>query len=234
MLHGRLLAALAARELEQHCDHRRLRPVRLTTDLFRVAPMAPVTVESHRVRDGRRVRTVEIDLWCQGQLVARTTGLLAATGPPPPGRPWSAPRWEVPAPKDLPPMARVAEAEAMGSPEMRFAGPGLDGPGPYRVWLGEPWPLVEGEPLSPTCRAVMAADVANPLTNWSDGGLGYINADITTTLVRPPAGAWIGLEVVEHLDDAGISVGACRLHDTAGCFGQSTVVGLAQTFPRPS
>ena len=116
----------------------------------------------------------------------------------------------------------------MGAPDLRFVGRALDGPGPHRAWLREPWPLVDGEPLTPYVRAVIAADVSNPMSNWGDEGLQYINADLTVSLVRPPAGEWIGLEVTDHVAEDGVSVGACRLHDASGPIGQVLVTGVSR------
>ncbi len=118
----------------------------------------------------------------------------------------------------------------MGAPEMRFIGQPLGGPGPYEAWLREPWPLVEGEELTPLVRAVMAADVTNPLSNWGDEGLQYINADMTVYFSRLPLGEWIGLEVTDHLDADGVAVGQSRLHDRAGPFAVVSLGGVAQAF----
>jgi hypothetical protein len=233
MLHGRLIAGLVAREAERHRDGG-LQPVRLTTDLFRAAPLAPLSVEADRVRDGRRIRALDVEVTCEGRLVARASVLLAKPSEAPAGRPWSAPAWDVPSPAGLFDGEASAEALAVGSPDMRFIGPGLfEGSGPFRVWLREPCPLVEDEVLTPAVRAAMAADVANPLSNWSESGLEYINADVTTQLVRAPDGEWIGLEVTDHLDESGLAFGACRLYDERGAFGHATVTAMRQNFPPP-
>ena len=118
----------------------------------------------------------------------------------------------------------------MGAPDMRFIGHALDGPGPYEAWLREPWPLVDGEQLTPGVRAMLAADVTNPLSNWGDEGLQYINADLSVYFSRPPVGEWIGLEVTDHLDSGGLAVGQSRLHDRAGPFALVVMSGVAQAF----
>jgi hypothetical protein len=233
MLHGRLLAGLAAREIERgHLDGG-FGLARLTTDLFSVVPMEPVALRATRVRDGRRVRAVDVVVTCAGRDVARASALLLVAPGPPPGAVWGRGPWEAPPPSAATAGPRSEEAEAMGAPDLRFVGRPLDGPGPHRAWLREPWPLVDGEPLTPYVRAVIAADVANPLSNWGEEGLQYINADLTVSLVRPPAGEWIGLEVTDQLADAGVSVGACRLHDAAGPIGQVLVTGVSRPFGPP-
>jgi hypothetical protein len=231
MLHGRLLAGLAVRELERDHVDGGFAVVRLTIDLFSVVPMAPVSLRWTRTRDGRRVRAVEVVVTCEGRDVARAAALLLVPPGAPRGVVWGQPPWDVPSPDRLPASVRSAEAEAMGAPELRFIGPALgDGPGPHRAWLREPYPLVDGEELSPSVRAVIAADVTNPISNWGDEGLQYINSDITVLLVRSPVGEWIGLEVTDHLDASGISAGVCRLYDTTGPIGHAVVTGVSRPF----
>jgi hypothetical protein len=230
MLHGRLLAGLAAREVERaHLDGG-FTVARFTVNLFRAVPMRPVALRAARERDGKRVRAVDVVVTSEGHTVARATVLLLAPPGPPPGHVWGRGAWGAPDPSTLPAPPRTAEADGLGAPDMRFIGQSLSGPGPYEAWLREPWPLVDGEELSPVVRAVMAADVTNPLSNWGDEGLQYINADLTVCFSRPPVGEWIGLEVTDHLDAAGVAVGQSRLHDRAGPFAIAAVCGLAQTF----
>ncbi len=233
MLHGRLLAGLAARAVEADHPGPDYGVVRLTVDLFRAAPMSEVTVRSAVTRAGGRVRAGEVFLTCDGREVARASALLVRRAGVAPGEVWSAPPWSVPSPEELAPPARSPEAEAMGAPDMRFAGPGLDGPAQHRVWLHDPLALVDGEPLTPLVRAVIAADVANPVSNWGSQGLQYINADLTVYLVRYPVGEWVGLEVTDHLDGAGAGLGQCGLYDTAGRFGHCELAGVAAEFGAP-
>jgi Thioesterase-like superfamily len=233
MLHGRLLAGLAAREIEREHLDGGFALARLTTDLFSVVPMEGVAVRATRVRDGRRVRAVDVVVTCAGRDVARASALLLVAPGAPPGTVWGRGPWDAPPPSAAAAGPRSEEAEAMGAPDLRFVGRTLDGPGPHRAWLREPWPLVDGEPLTPYVRAVIAADVANPLSNWGEEGLQYINADLTVSLVRAPAGEWIGLEVTDQQAEAGVSVGSCRLHDAVGPIGQVLVTGVSRPFGPP-
>lgn len=52
MLHGRLLAGLAAREVEAGQVDEDWFPAWLTIDLVRSPPTAPVSITSERIRDG--------------------------------------------------------------------------------------------------------------------------------------------------------------------------------------
>ncbi len=230
MLHGRLLAALAARHLERDAAGPPMRVARLTVDMFRVVPLAPVVIRANVARDGRRVRAVDVVVECEGRAVLRASALLLASGETPPGVVWSRAAWDMPPPDDIAPQPnRSDQADAMGSPDLRIVG-GFDGVRPHRGWVRDPWPLVDDEELSPLLRAVMAADVGSPLSSWGDAGLQYINADLTVSLVRPPTGEWIGIEVIDHLDDSGIGVGICRLYDRVGPIGHCQVTGVARAF----
>ncbi len=230
MLHGRLLAGLAAREVERaHLDGGFV-VSRLTIDLFRAVPMRPVALRATRERDGKRVRAVEVVVTCEGLTVARASVLLLAPPGTPPGEVWGRPPWRAPDPSTLAATPRTADSDAMGAPDMRFIGSPLGGAGPYDAWLREPWPLVDGEELTPVARAAMAADVTNPLSNWGDDGLQYINADLSVYFSRPPVGEWIGLEVTDHLDADGLAVGQSRLHDRVGPFAVAAVGAVAQAF----
>ena len=229
MLHGRLLAGLAATAVQQDHGGGGFFPVRLTVDLFRAAPMAPIRLRTTRTRDGGRVRAVDVSIECAGRQVARVAALLLRRAEQPPGRVWTAPAWEVPAPEDVPAPALPPEEADAGHPELRPIGGRLnDAADRKQAWLRDPRPLVDGEAVSPVARAVMAADVVNPLSNWGDGGLHFINADLTVHLVRAPVGEWIGLDITDHLDQDGISVGQGALYDTTGRIGHAQVCSVAR------
>jgi len=233
MLHGRLLAGLAARAVEADHPGSEFGVVRLTVDMFRAAPMAEVTVLSTVVRAGGRVRANEVSLTCDGREVARASALLVRRAAEPPGEVWSAPAWSVRAPDELPSPDHSPEAVAMGVPELRFAGPGLDGAVQRRAWLRDTRELVDGESLSPFVRAVIAADVANPVSNWGTRGLQFINADLTVYLARYPDGEWVGLEVTDHLSGAGAGLGQCALYDETGRIGHCELAGVVAEFGPP-
>lgn len=240
MLHGRLLAGLAARAVELEAGRGPAGDVfqlaRLTTDLFRAPPVAPIRVETELVRDGRRVRTAECRLFAEGREVARAYALLLRKGQQPPGTVWAPPDWSVPRPEELPPPPPSEEPRAFGAPEFRIISPGgFTGTGQKLAWVRERRVLVEGEPLSPAARVAMAADIANPLANWSDEGLAFINADLTVYLARPPADEWIGLEVAGHVSESGVAFGHCVIHDVVGVIGHGAVAATATpALPPPS
>ena len=85
-----------------------------------------------------------------------------------------------------------------------------------------------GRGLTPFTRAALAADFASPFANAGDAGLAYINSDVTLYLCRPPAGPWIGVEVVNHQASEGVAIAECWLHDELGAIGSASVAALAQ------
>ena len=224
MLHGRLLGALGARAIELAYGSEEFLPSRLTVDLFRSPPMAPVSVRSELVRDGKRIKVADATLECGGDVVARASVVLLKTGEQPESDAWSAPSWDMPSPDDLPapPTAMTRMSEMRSRP-----GEGMRGRGQRRVWLRDVRSLVDDEPLTPFVRAALAADYASPLANSGTGGLSFINADFTLYLSRLPATDWVGFEVADHLSSAGVAIARCRLYDEVGPLGFSDVCAVS-------
>jgi acyl-CoA thioesterase len=225
MLHGRLLAALAARAIEREQLEDGFVPARLTVDLFRAAPMRPVQVSTITVRRGGRVKTAEVRITVEDREVARATTVMLKTGPEPPGRVWSPAPWSVPSPEQVDAPDRGPSPFPM---DMRVIGGGGFGHlGPKHLWVREVRPLVEGELPSGLARAAGAADLANPFGNSGEEGLHFINADVSLHLARPPAGEWIGLDVSFRSSRAGVAAAGCDLYDQEGLFGACSVASVA-------
>ena len=159
MLHGRLLAGLAVRE-------------RRDVIIWTVAsgsPASPSTCSascrwrrSPSARPGRGTAGASGPSTSSSRARAATSpgrALAARRAGDAPGSVWRREPWNAPTPSTLAAPDRSPEADAMGAPDLRFVGRGLDGPGHHRAWLREPWALVDGEPLTPYVRAVIAADV---------------------------------------------------------------------------
>jgi hypothetical protein len=224
MLHGRLLAGLAARAVEGAGHDPALRVVRLTVDMFRSPPMSPLHTSTRVVRDGRRVRVVDVSIRSADVEVARASALLLRTGPHPDGVMWQAPEWDVPLPETLP---TPEQGDTFGGWEIRLLTPGGFWTAERkRLWARDRWQLVAGEQPSPVVRAALAADLPNPLANSNTDGLQFINADLTLFLGRPPVSEWIGLEVAGHVGHDGVAVGSCTLYDTVGAIGSSSVCAI--------
>ncbi|WP_329454069.1 acyl-CoA thioesterase domain-containing protein [Streptomyces sp. NBC_01497] len=231
MIHGRLLGGLAARALEAEHAADGLHFTRLTVDLFRNAPMAPLRVQTHRVRDGRRVRVADATVHGANGLVARASTVMLRRSEEPPGHIPETPPWDAPPPEELfAPRERVWTAW-MFDEHNASAKDGWRGDGRRRAWLRESRELVAGEPLSPFVRAALAADTASPLAHSADTGLQFINADYTLCLRRLPLSDAIGLESTAHTSEDGVAVGHCTMHDSAGPIGYCMTTAVANPSP---
>ena len=73
MLHGRLLAGLAAWAIERDHGMDGFVPCRLTVDMFRNPPMAPAEVVTTLVRGGGRVRAMDAVVRMGGIDVSRAS-----------------------------------------------------------------------------------------------------------------------------------------------------------------
>jgi hypothetical protein len=218
VLHGRLLAGLAAGAIERAHGAVDLVPTRLTVDLFRSAPMGPVRIDTTVVRDGGRVRVVDATARVDGRDVARASVLLLRTGEPVEDDAPVVPSWDGtlpdpdrPLPEDLPFDMQVVDGRGVGEP------------GPRQVWFREHRPLVADDDLTPFVRAALVADMASPVANSSSAGLDYINSDLTLYLGRLPRGDWLGLEAAGRVVGAGTTAAQCRLHDLEGPVGWSSM-----------
>lgn len=70
------------------------------------------------------------------------------------------------------------------------------------------------------------------VTNWSEGGVPFINADVTLNLCRMPESDGLGLESNgQHAAD-GVAVGSATLYDEFGVLGISSVTAVANTHRR--
>jgi len=227
MLHGRLLAGLAARAVELEPHDPELRIARLTVDMFRSPPMTPFHAVTNVVRDGRRVRVVEVSIRCGALEVARATALQLRGGEHPGAAVWHAPGWTVPDPNELP---QGEEVSTYGGWDLRLVTQGgFWSSERKQLWARDTWSLVEGEPSSAAVRAALASDLPNPLANSGAQGLQFINADLTMFLGRLPESEWIGLDVTDHLGHDGVAIGSCRLYDTTGAIGWSSVCAITNT-----
>jgi hypothetical protein len=228
-LHARVLAGLFGHELETGWSGGGFHCARLTIDLYRLPTLAPATVASKAIRDGNRIRVVELDYTSEGVSFAHGTAVLLKQTDNPSGRRWSPPAWDAPLPEQLPPPDPRAESAPGWQPmwETRRVTGWPTKVEQQRAWLRELRPLVEGVELTPFVRAASAADWTNPFANWSDEGLAFINADITLYLHRYPVGEWIGFEVTSHHSADGIAVGDCTMYDVGGAIGHSLVCAVA-------
>ena len=105
--------------------------------------------------------------------------------------------------------------------EFRFVAGSFLELGPATVWMRMRRPLVPGEPPSPLCRVLIAADSGNGVSAALDfRAWRFINPDLTVYLLRYPAGEWVALEASTTAAD-GIGLADTTLHDEQGPIGRS-------------
>lgn len=228
--HGGAPAALLARAVERFDGGERMIVVRVTVELVRPVPIAPLRLVTRLARPGKKVQLVEASLLVAetGVEVARAIGLrMRRTELPLPegAMPTGAP----PAPTagfvSRPPWADKVAYEAFhtGAIEMRFVRGSFAEPGPATAWLRLRVPLVAGERTSALSRVAAAADFGNGIS-WvltREDGYRFINPDLTIYLHRHPVGEWIALESTTLPDPSGVGLAESRLYDERGPIGRS-------------
>jgi hypothetical protein len=231
VLHGRLIGGLTARAAEQaRAEVPELACGRLTVDLFRSVPLAPVKVAARTVRQGRRIVVLDVTVEQDGAPVGQGRAVLLRRSAQPDGAFRPVPDWPAPAPAQLGP-ARPASTSRWTAPwESWPVGSTGDGPGGVLsggMWVRDVHPLVTGEPLTPLVRVAMAADIASPVSHYSDRGLSFINADYTVYLGREPHGEHVGIQACGHISEQGVAAGQCVIHDERGPVGFVTTSAVA-------
>jgi hypothetical protein len=216
-------AALLGRAVERHGDRTGLQVARVTFDIMRPLPMAELAVATRTLRGGRSIELVEATLSAGEVEVMRATALRVRTAD------LDLPAGLVPGPRLPGPEAgRVMPFFPTGQDvgyhtamEVRFVAGSFLELGPATAWMRMRHPLVPGEPPSPLCRVLVAADSGNGVS----GSLDYqrwrfINPDLTVYLLRPPAGEWVALEAATTAA-AGVGLADTALHDEQGPIGRA-------------
>ena len=219
VLHGRLIGGLTARAAEQaRAAAPELACCRLTVDLFRSVPLAPVRVAARPVRQGRRIAVLEVTVEQDGEPVGQGRAVLLRRSEEPEGTFRPVPAWDAPAP----PLLGPPESSSNGrwiAPWESWRVDAANGGLTKGLWLRDVHPLVTGEQLTPLVRLAMAADLASPVSHFSTRGLSFINADYTVYVGREPQGEYIGIQPSGHISERGVAAGHCVVHDVRGPVG---------------
>ncbi len=219
MVNGHHVGGLVAWGVQRDSPDPQLQVSRLTVDMVRPVPMRPLRVLPRRVRDGRRLRAVDVSVVDGDVEVARGSALLLRRSEHPEGEPWAPAEWDAP-----PPEAIEGAGGGPMSFEIRQIADWNGAPG--RVWLRERVEFVAGQPLTPLLRAALMADFASPLANSGGDGLEFINADVTMYLARDPRGEWIGMESAGHVGAGGVALGTSWMYDRDGRIGHCVTAAL--------
>jgi hypothetical protein len=212
---------LVAHAVEHHCPDDELQLARLTLELLRPVPFAPLTVRSATVRDGRKVQLVDVTIEADGREVVRARVLRIRTlgadqvfapkvgedpAPPPPEEAVTAPSPII--------GGRAFHSDGV---EMRFAGGRFAQTGPATVWIRLRVPVMAGEE-----RVAAAADFGNGVSSELEFGSHlFINPDLSVIVHRPPVGEWVCLDARTRYGTPGIGMAESALWDRQGRIGRA-------------
>jgi hypothetical protein len=223
--HGGAPAALIAHLVERLPQPGPMRVVRITYELLRPVPIAPLRWSADVVRPGRRVQLIEAELSQDGAPVVRARALKIRTddavSPAVPPDPGVAP----PSPEQ-----GAGSVPSFGVPrpwfgedgvDIRFVAGALEEPGPAVAWYRLRVPVVDGVAVTPLQRAAAAADFGNGASAALDWArYVFINPDLTLYVEREPVGEWICLDARTSVDPAGTGLATSVLRDSHGPFGR--------------
>jgi hypothetical protein len=223
MQHGSAPAALVTWAAEAIPTTTPMRIVRVTIDLLRPVPVAPLTIASEVLREGRKIQLCAISLLANNVVVVRATVLkVRADSLPLPSEIADA-AIDVPPPDQgtpmEPPFSRTPFVTGLSVREVRGSFLQL---GPGAIWYRIDRPIVEGVAISQVIRAVVAADFCNGTSSVLDfDKWTFLNADLTVSLARAPVGDWILLNAETWIGPDGAGIAAGRLGDARGYFGRA-------------
>lgn len=222
--HGGAPAALLAHAAEAAVGEPGWFLSRMTVELLRPVPVAPLRVEA-RTGGGRSVQRAELALFAGDQEVARALAVMMREAELELGRPSAGAGPALP-----PPAACTEPVRIPGMPEVpsfhytamesRVARGSVLGPGDAAVWFRLTVPLVDGVPNSPAMRVMAAADFGNGIS-WvlPPDRFTFVNTDLTVHLHRAPVGEWVGVDATTVMQPHGVGLTTSRLVDELGEIG---------------
>jgi Thioesterase-like superfamily len=223
MQHGSAPAALVVWAAEAIPTPVPMQIARVTIDLMRPVPVAPLTLQTEVLREGRKIQLCAVRLLAGNAIVVGATILKIKT------QALILPPDVVDAPVELPgpDQSRAEHPSFSTSPfvagvSLRAAKGRFGVPGPGAIWYRVDRPMVEGSGVSQAMRAVVAADFCNGTSATLDfAEWTFINADLTVSFARQPAGEWILLDAESWIAPDGTGLAMARLADSHGYFGRA-------------
>jgi hypothetical protein len=219
-------AALLGRALERLPveDDSPMRIGRVTYEVLRPVPIAPLRVETWIERGGRRVQMLGASLHCGDDEVMRArawrlrTEEVALDADVPREPPAHGPADG----REAPFFPTGASAGYHTAIDYRFVEGGFVEPGPAVVWMRSRAEVVAGEELSPLQRVLVVADSGNGVSATLDWRrFLFINVDLTVHLQRHPVGDWVCLDAVTTPEPDGVGLADTALSDEAGRIGRA-------------
>lgn len=232
MQHGGAPTSLIAHVAEGIPTAAPMQVARMTVDLLRPVPIAPLTIKADVVREGKKIQLCAISLFAGDKECVRASVLKirSADYAELDGLAMQTP--DVPSPAQSKPIEETVRRSSgfISGLELRNARGEfglLSGRGPAACWFRSRRPIIAGVTTSPLMRAAMTADFSNGVSSVLGEGWTFINGDLSINLMRMPVGEWVLLDAETWVDPAGTGMAAGRLADERGYFGrcvQSLVV----------
>lgn len=243
-LHGGPVFGLLARAVEEVAADASLVGTRLTFDLFRAVPLAPLSVRAEVLRQSSRLCLVQAELQAEGEAYARATALLLRPEASDAAASVQGGVTSPTGPDGLP----IENLMRSGGIQVREMRPGFhtriqtrwvprEATEPLAIWFHLPIPLVAGEQPSPLQLVAALSDFTNAIANIAQRGrserpVPYVNVDSTLYLNRAPRGEWICLREHYVAAGSGTSVTEIALFDADGPLGTAQQARLMQRISR--
>jgi hypothetical protein len=207
---------------------------RVTVEMLRPAPVAPLRVVVEHTQEGRQVtRVTTAALDARDRVCFRALVLLVKMSDPIPVRshgfvldgvlPEDATPWTLPDQTYL---------DYRDSVEIRVSH-GTWAETPVLGWFRMRGPLVDGTPTQGIERVLHAADAASglaPALDWKQ--YSYPNAELTVHLLRDPVDAWVGLYARTDIQPGGLGLTTAAIVDRQGLIGRSSQVLVVKELRR--
>jgi hypothetical protein len=224
MQHGGAPASLIAWAVERMPMREPMHVARMTFDLLRPIPVAPLEIKIDVQREGRKIQVCNVTLSHEGVVCVRATVLKIRRAD------MELPDHVIDEPVTLPGPEEGRDAKIRFSSHEQFAAGvtlrsvrGSFGElGPGALWFRAHRQIIEGEAITPLMRAAMTGDFCNGVSSVLDfKEWTFINADLTISLARMPVGEWILLDAQTWLGDHGAGLAFAKLGDERGYFGRA-------------
>ena len=221
--HGGAPSALIAGIVDALPSAVPMQVVRVSLDLMRPIPIAPMIVRTKVVREGRAIQLVDAQIEIGGKETIRGTVLRMRAAEPaldaPPQPTGAAAPEQCPQPQSS--LIAIDQPTFGAIMDFRVAR-GTMWDGASAVWFRMKHPLIAGQKLTPLMRAIATADFTNGVSAALDfQKYTFINADLTVYLSRRPVGEWILLDAETWLGPAERGLATAKLGDEGGYFGRA-------------
>lgn len=221
MQHGGAPAALATWAAERMPTPAPMRVARLTLDLMRPVPIAPLRIEREVLRQGRKIQLCGVRLFAGDKEVVRASVLKVRYEAQPLPDDVVEAALDVPMPEECAILGPNVMNSFTAGIELRSTRRSLIEPRGAPVWFRLDRDVVAGEAASQAMRAVVTADFCNTTSPLDFHAWRFLNADLTVSMAREPIGEWILLNAETWVGPDGAGIAVARLGDCKGYFGRA-------------